>query len=125
MKVIVADDSMVMRKIISKVVVELGYDPMHAANGKEVFDILDEKVDEVGLVLLDWHMPLMNGFEVLTSMQKDSRYKQIPILMVTTESEVENIKKVVDTGARNFLSKPFTSEELSFKIQETLGAFSG
>jgi len=117
MKVIVADDSLVMRKIISGVLTELGHEPIHAGNGQQMLEILQEQAAEIGLVLLDWNMPGINGLEALKEMRKNGDYKHIPVFMVSTESEEHKIEEAMQAGATDYLAKPFTSEELAAKIK--------
>jgi two-component system, chemotaxis family, chemotaxis protein CheY len=120
MKVIVADDSRVMRSIIEKVVQSIGHEAIQASNGKEVLDLLDRQGAEIDLILLDWNMPVMNGLEVLSRMQEKKSHRRIPVLMVSTESEATKREQALKEGARGYLSKPFTSEELTSEIRNVL-----
>ncbi len=120
MKIIVADDSAVIRKIIEKSVDSLGYETLHAGNGQMVLELLEKSSEEVALVILDWNMPVVNGFEVLKSMKDDSRFGKIPVLMVSTESEEAKIGQASAAGANGYLSKPFKAEELIAAIQNTI-----
>lgn len=121
MKVVIADDSLVMRKIIVNVVESLGHEGIHATNGQNLLEILDQCYDEVGLVLLDWNMPGINGIDALKTMQKDSRFRTIPVFMVSTESEDVKVNEALAAGAKGYLSKPFTPEELAKKIKDIAG----
>lgn len=121
MKIMIADDSRVMRNIIEKVIKAMGYETVHAGNGQEALDLLEKNGKEIGLILLDWNMPVLDGLEVLKSMREQGTYRDIPVLMVSTESEDEKASQAVDAGARGYLSKPFTPEALSAIIQKTLG----
>jgi two-component system chemotaxis response regulator CheY len=112
MKVIVADDSRMIRNIIDKTISSIGCEAIHATNGREVLDILGTRGDEVDLILLDWNMPFLNGIDVLKSMQNNGQYTNIPVVMVSTESEEEKIAQVISAGAWGYLSKPFTPEKL-------------
>ena len=120
MKIIVADDSRVMRTIIEKVVRSIGHEAIHASNGQEVLDLLDREGAEVDLILLDWNMPVMNGFEVLSRIQEMKDHRQIPVLMISTESEDAKIEQALRGGARGYLPKPFTSEELATEIRSVI-----
>jgi two-component system chemotaxis response regulator CheY len=66
-------------------------------------------------------MPEMNGLEFLKIIKKDNLYRNIPVMMVTTEGEKENILKAVQAGVSNYLLKPFTSEELTKKVIQCVG----
>lgn len=120
MKVIVVDDSLVMRKIIAAVVESLGHKALHAANGHQMLDILEEMGDGIGLVLLDWNMPGLNGIEALRIMRQNARFRCIPVFMVSTESEGARVSEAIKAGAADYLAKPFTSDELAAKIQSAL-----
>ena len=117
MKVVVVDDSQVMRKIIANVVESLGYECMHATNGQHLLDLLEQPGNEIGLVLLDWNMPVLNGGEVLKLMQENSRLLSIPVFMISTESEDTKIADALRMGAKGYLSKPFTADQLEEKIK--------
>lgn len=121
MKVIVADDSLVMRKIVANVVESLGYEAIHATNGQQMLELLEENRGKIDLVLLDWNMPVLDGLEALKAMQESSQYRSIPVFMVSTESEEAKIEEAIKAGAKGYLSKPFTAEELAAKINEAFG----
>lgn len=118
MKVIIADDSRMIRTIIEKVTSSLGYETLHAGNGQEVLDHLDTEGGDVKLILLDWNMPVMDGFSALKKIKQNEKYKKIPILMISTEAEEEKVKQVMNEGAAGYVSKPFTPEELEEVIKK-------
>lgn len=112
MKIIIADDSRVMRNIIENAIKPLGLAVVHAANGQEVLDCLEKEGNDIGLILLDWNMPVMNGLEVLETIKKNNIYAHIPILIVSTESEDDKMSQAFAAGAKGYISKPFTPEGL-------------
>jgi len=112
MKVIIADDSRMIRTIIEKVTSSLGYETLHAGNGQEVLDHLSEEGENVNLILLDWNMPVMDGYSALKKIKQNDKYKKIPVLMISTEAEEEKVQRVMNEGAIGYISKPFTPEEL-------------
>lgn len=120
-KILAVDDSRMMRKILSGTIEMLEYEPVTAGDGVEAFEVLEEHGNEVDLVLLDWNMPRMNGFETLEKLKSDPRYADIPVMMVTTESEKENVVRAIRAGARHYLTKPFSPQDLSTRIMECLG----
>lgn len=120
MKIVIADDSRVMRNIIDRIVRPLGHETLHAGNGQEALDLLDEHGQTIGLILLDWNMPVMDGLEVLKSMRENRIHQNIPVLMVSTESEGEKTAQALDAGAQGYLPKPFTAEDLTSMILKTL-----
>jgi two-component system chemotaxis response regulator CheY len=118
MKVIVADDSQVMRMIIEKIVNSLGYEAVHAGNGQEVLSVLEKGCGDTDLILLDWNMPVLNGLETLRRIKKSRTTRDIPVLMVSTESEEDKIQQVMNAGAGGYISKPFTAESLAAVIRK-------
>lgn len=112
MKIIIADDSRVMRNIIENAIKPLGLATLHAGNGQEVLDFLEKEGGDIGLILLDWNMPVMNGLEVLETIKKNKTYAHIPVLIVSTESEDDKMSRAFAAGAKGYISKPFTPERL-------------
>lgn len=123
MKVLVVDDSLVVRTIIEKTVQQMGYEAVHAGNGQEALDILAQQAADVELVLLDWNMPVMDGHDTVLNIKKNKAYDHLCIIMISTESEDEKIDQVLAAGANDYLAKPFSQEELSAKIKSTLTKF--
>ncbi len=116
------DDSGIMRKMIRAAVEVLGEDFLEAASGKKGLDVLAANIGEVDLVCLDVNMPGMDGLEVLRAMKADERFREIPVMMVTTESCRSMIIEAVKAGATNYVCKPFTREELTTKMLQSLEA---
>ena len=121
MKILSVDDSAIVRKIIRGAVEVLNYDLLEASDGLEGQEVLQNHYEDIGLILLDWNMPGMNGMELLIEIKKEPKYSDIPVMMVTTESEKENIVRAIKAGAVHYVVKPFTMEELIKKILECLG----
>lgn len=115
-KILCVDDSTIIRKIMRASIEILNYSLLEASGGTEALDVLAKERESIVLILLDLNMPGMSGFEFLKTIKKDNLYKDIPVMMVTTEGEKENIVKAVQAGVANYLLKPFTSEELTKKI---------
>ncbi|MBC9783606.1 response regulator [Heliobacterium chlorum] len=120
MIVLSVDDSAIIRKIIRGAVEVLEGTLLEASDGEEALEIMD-KHDGIDLILLDWNMPGMNGWELLNRIKSHPVYKYIPVMMVTTEGERENIVRAIRAGAVHYLVKPFTTEDLQKKILECLG----
>ena len=120
MKVIIADDSQVMRNIIGNAIKPMGVEIIQASNGNEVFEQLEKQGDDIGVIFMDWNMPGMSGFDCLKSLKKNKKYKHIPVLMISTEAEEDKVKLAKDAGAKGYLSKPFTPEKLIKFINETI-----
>ena len=120
MKVLVVDDSAIMRKVIAQILEMLGHDAVPAANGIDAFERLKEHED-VRLILLDWNMPEMNGIEFLREIKARPGLSEIPVIMLTTESERRKMIEAIEAGAKHYLTKPFQPETLATKILQCVG----
>ncbi len=121
MKVLSVDDSAIIRKIIRGSAETLGLDFLEAGDGQEALNLLDNEYKDVSLILLDWNMPVMDGFTTLQYLKADERFKSIPVMMVTTEAERANIVRAIQAGAKHYLVKPFSPEDLMNTMLECLG----
>jgi len=115
MRVLVIDDSRAMRAILSKIVSELGFEVVAAADGREALDRLGED-DGIGVALVDWNLPGMNGYEFVRAVRRDSAWDDVRLIMVTTETERENVMRAMDAGADEYVMKPFTKDVLVEKL---------
>jgi len=121
MKLLIVDDSSVMRKIIKAAADMLQMEVEEAQDGSEALEKLSLLHKEIDLILMDWNMPDKNGFDVLLEIKENEIYKNIPVMMVTTEGQQTNIVAAIKAGAVNYLVKPFTVEDLESKIRECMG----
>ncbi|OIP90517.1 MAG: two-component system response regulator [Syntrophobacteraceae bacterium CG2_30_61_12] len=120
--ILIVDDSASMRKIIRKTLSLSGFQVgacVEAANGKEALEILQQH--PVDLVLSDINMPEMNGVEFLWQLRQDPRWKQLPVVMITTETSEEIVKEAIELGARGYLRKPFRPEQIRSCLTEIMG----
>lgn len=120
MRILSVDDSAATRYFIRKAVDVLGFEFLEAADGKQGLEILDRENGMVDLILLDRHMPVMDGMAMLEELKANDKYKRIPVTMVTVEVERAEIQRAIAGGAKNYLIKPFTQENLIGKILESL-----
>lgn len=120
MRILSVDDSAATRYFIKKAVDVLGFEFLEAADGKQGLEILDRENGMVDLILLDRHMPVMDGMAMLEELKANDKYKRIPVTMVTVEVERAEIQRAIAGGAKNYLIKPFTQENLIGKILESL-----
>ena len=123
MKVLIVDDSLVVRTIIENTLKTMGYETIHAGNGQEAIDLLPQNAKDIGLVLLDWNMPILDGHETVKQIKANSAYDHICIIMISTESEDEKVEQAFVAGANGYLAKPFSQEELESKIKTTMAGF--
>jgi len=115
MRALVVDDSRAMRSIIRRHLSELGIDVEEAGSGAEALRMLDRIVPP-DVVLLDWNMPEMNGLECLRRLRADEAGARVPIMMVTTESEMNQVSLALEVGANEYLMKPFDRQGLLEKL---------
>ena len=120
-KILAVDDSKIMLKIIASSIEMLSYEALKAANGKEALEVLSREAERIALILLDWNMPEMNGLDTLLAIKAEPRFQEIPVMMVTTESEQKNVILAIKAGARHYLTKPFNQQDLAVRIMESLG----
>lgn len=121
MKILTVDDSAIVRKIIRSAAQVLDSELEEAENGYDAMSVLEKLDGKVDLILLDWNMPGMNGLEVLKRVKDHEKYRAIPVMMVTSESQKESIVEAVRAGAAHYMVKPFTMDELMKRIMECLG----
>jgi two-component system, chemotaxis family, chemotaxis protein CheY len=125
MKILVVDDAGVMRKVIIRELISMGFnaaDIDEAADGLQGVQKATEMSEQgtpYGLILMDWNMPELLGIDALVQIRA-ARIAS-PIVMVTTESERTNIIRAIQSGANNYLTKPFNKEDFQRKVQETVG----
>ena len=116
MKALVIDDSKAMRSILSRMLQGLGFEVLEASNGREGIERLQAN-GSVDLALVDWNMPEMNGLEFIRSVRSLQSYDGVLLMMVTTETEMENVVRALAAGANEYVMKPFTQEIILEKLQ--------
>ena len=116
MRALVIDDSKPIRSILGKFLRELGFDITEAVNGKNALDELD-RLGPPDLALVDWNMPEMNGLEFVRSVRANPIYDQVPLMMVTTETDMERVSAALEAGANEYVMKPFTKDVILEKLQ--------
>ncbi len=116
MKALVIDDSRTMRRIIAGILRPLGFDTVEAGDGQEALDALEEGL-EVDLACIDWNMPNLDGLGFVTAVRRDGRWRDVTLMMVTTESEQGQIVRALAAGAHEYVIKPFTPDAIRDKLQ--------
>jgi two-component system chemotaxis response regulator CheY len=116
-KALVVDDSRAVRMILAKNLKELGYEVREAANGKEALDVIEAEGAAVKLVLADWNMPEMNGIDLLKRLRQNPQLSSLVVVMVTTETELDQMAAALEAGANEYVMKPFTKDILVEKLQ--------
>ncbi len=116
MRALVVDDSRAMRKILTRVLRTVGADEIdEAGDGVEAIACL-QSGPTPDVALVDWNMPVMNGLEFVANVRRQSRWRRMAIMMVTTESEQDNIGRALAAGAHEYLIKPFDEASLIDKL---------
>lgn len=115
-RALVIDDSKAMRSILARMLHGLGYEVVEAANGREALERL-QIGGKVDLALVDWNMPEMNGLEFVRAVRAEHIHDGILLMMVTTETEMENVVRALAAGANEYVMKPFTQEVILEKLR--------
>lgn len=116
-RTLIVDDSSVMRKIVERTLRQAGLDPMavhEAGSGSEGLEVL--KAQTVDLILSDINMPSMDGLEFLRQIRDQNLAPGVPVVMITTESSEEHVKQAIQAGARGYIRKPFTAEQVKERV---------
>lgn len=116
MKALVIDDSRTMRRIVSGILTPLGFEVTEAADGQQALDALNAGL-EVDLACVDWNMPVLDGLSFVTAVRRERRWRDVTLMMVTTESEQAQIVRALAAGAHEYLIKPFTPDAIRDKLQ--------
>jgi len=114
MRALIVDDSRFVRDFLRGLLEEKGIQCQEAVDGRAGLEQLHSGL-EFDLALVDWNMPVMNGLEMLRQLRSEG-YKDLKVMMVTTEAENDYIVKALDAGADEYLMKPFDDEALSEKL---------
>jgi len=115
MRALIVDDSKTVRMILGRSLREMGFEVLEAGDGKEAIERLYHG-ESVDVMLVDWNMPVMNGYDLLCAVRANVLLSHIQIMMVTTESSLEQVQKALSAGANEYLMKPFTKEHLHEKL---------
>ena len=116
MRVLVVDDSRAARSLIGRMVRELGFEVVEAAQGREALEQLVAHAP-IDLVLVDWNMPEMDGFEFVVAARADGRFDTVPVVMCTSETEMSQVVRALEAGASEYIMKPFTKDILRGKLE--------
>lgn len=122
MPVLVVDDYQTMIRIIRNLLTQLGFRNIEEAkDGRQALEKMQGQ--KYGLVISDWNMEPMTGFELLQQVRASEALKATPFIMITAESKTENVIAAKKAGVNNYIVKPFNAETLKGKIKAVLGDF--
>jgi two-component system, chemotaxis family, chemotaxis protein CheY len=114
-RALIVDDSRTMRLILGRIMGELGFEVVEAPNGRRALEQM-RAGEPMDLALVDWNMPEMNGYELLRALRASRAYARMPVIMVTTETEMSQILRALEAGANEYLMKPFTKVAVFEKL---------
>jgi len=120
---LIVDDSTVMRKIVERSLRQAGLDALivhEAGNGNEGLKVLESH--SVDLILSDINMPAMDGLEFVRQIAARNLAPGVPVVMITTESSEEHVKQAIAAGARGYIRKPFTADQVRQRVLSLLNA---
>jgi len=121
MPILVVDDYNTMVRIVRKLLKQVGYENVdEASNGQEALEKMKSK--SYGLVISDWNMEPMTGYELLRQVRADEAMAQTPFILVTAESRPENVAAAQKAGVNDYLIKPFNAPTLKEKIDKVLAS---
>jgi two-component system chemotaxis response regulator CheY len=121
MRTLIIDDSRAMRMILKTTLKGLGHEVNEAENGQEALETLRAK-GPFDLALVDWNMPVLNGYDFVCTVRQDHAHDAMKIMMVTTEVETSQVCKALEAGANEYVMKPFTRDALKEKIEMVCAA---
>ena len=121
LRALIVDDSSVMRKIVERSLRQAGLDlnqVLEAGNGAEALAVLQEQ--QVDLILCDINMPVMDGLEFIKQLGAVEKAKGVPVIMITTEGSEAHVVQALSSGARGYIRKPFTPEQVKTQVVPVL-----
>lgn len=120
MPILIVDDYKTMLRIIKNLLKQLGFENVdEATDGTMAYDKLKDKA--YGLIISDWNMEPMSGYELLQKVRADEKNKQLPFIMITAESKTDNVVAAKQAGVSNYIVKPFNAGTLKQKIEAVFG----
>jgi len=114
-RALVIDDSRAIRLILGQILKALQFEVFEAGHGLEALEKLKE-TGPLDIALVDWNMPEMNGYDFVCEVRKDDQYKDMKLMMVTTETEMAQVIKALEAGANEYIMKPFTKDMIVEKL---------
>src|SRR5579859_5486880 len=118
MKILIAEDSATIRRLVAARLAADGYDVVEAADGEEAVALA--RTCHPDLLILDKVMPKLDGFEVVRSLREDPATKSVPIVMLTGSTDEEDVLGGLGLGVEEYMPKPFSPRELSARVRRTL-----
>ncbi|MBW2349983.1 MAG: diguanylate cyclase, partial [Deltaproteobacteria bacterium] len=117
MKVLIAEDENVSRMVLTKALANCEYEVLQACDGQEAWNIFQNEKEDIYIAVLDWQMPGMDGIELCQKIKDASLSHYVYVIFVTGKRDIEDIVKGLETGADDYLTKPFDRRELVSRIK--------
>ncbi|MEG2839374.1 MAG: EAL domain-containing protein [Lachnospiraceae bacterium] len=117
--ILVVDDSIINRSILSKIL-STQYTVLEAENGQDAMELIERYNNEIAAVMLDLIMPIMDGYEVLKTLQEDERYKNLPVVVTTGSGNLDSERKALSLGAWDFVAKPYAADIILFRLKNAI-----
>ncbi len=117
-KILLCDDELMNRKVASKILIKEGFEVVEAHNGQEAIEIL--QTTHIDLILMDLMMPVMDGYEATQVIKSDEKIAAIPLIIISAISDQDAIKKGLNLGANDYITKPFDIAEFILQVRKKL-----
>lgn len=116
MKVLLAEDIAVTRKLTRKILENKGYEVMEASDGQEAWEIFQREKEKINIVLIDWSMPRLNGLQLCKKIKATKVSDYVYVIFLTGKADIDNVVEGLEAGADDYVTKPFNKKELISRI---------
>ena len=117
MRALVIDDSRAMRSILGQLLKQMGFEVFEAIHGRDALAKLQQLNPLPDIVLVDWNMPEMNGYDFVQAVRANPHYNDLRLMMVTTETEMSQVTRALEAGVNEYVMKPFTKDVIHDKLE--------
>jgi len=115
-RALVIDDSRATRLAVGRILESINIEVVEAEDGQQALEILDSQ-GPFELAMVDWNMPVMNGYDFVCAVRANAQYADVQLIMVTTENEMSQVVKALSAGVNEYIMKPFTDEMILEKLE--------
>ena len=122
-QILIVDDAALNRDILAAIL-GTDYRILEASNGQQCLDLMREYADDIALVLLDINMPVLDGFEVLKTMNANHSIEDIPVIMISSEDSESSIRRAYELGASDYVNRPFDAKVVYRRVFNTIKLYS-
>jgi two-component system, chemotaxis family, chemotaxis protein CheY len=116
MQALVIDDSRTARMILKQMLRQMGFNVSEAGNGQEALGVL-ERMGRPDLVLVDWDMPVMDGYAFINAVRSNHEYDSLPLMMITAHTDPDSVMQALQAGANEYVMKPFNQDVIREKLE--------